>query len=188
VLGVLPGIIGSLQANEVIKLIVGAGDPLIGRLVLFDALKLKFRELKLRKNPDCPICSEHPTQTELIDYQQFCGIDPREDTVEKDFEMSVAELKKWRDEGREHILLDVRNPPEWEIGRIEGAQLIPLGELQDRLGEIDPAATIVAHCHHGARSAQAVRFLRQMGFSRAINLAGGIDAWSEEVDPSVPRY
>ena len=188
VLGVLPGIIGSLQANEVIKLIVGAGDPLIGRLVLFDALKLKFRELKLRKNPECPLCSEHPTQTELIDYQQFCGIDPREDTVENDFEMSVAELKKWRDEGREHVLLDVRNPPEWEIGRIEGAKLIPLGELQDRLGELDPAATIVAQCHRGGRSAQAVRFLRQMGFSRAINLAGGIDAWSEEVDPSVPRY
>jgi molybdopterin/thiamine biosynthesis adenylyltransferase/rhodanese-related sulfurtransferase/molybdopterin converting factor small subunit len=188
VLGVLPGIIGSLQANEVIKLIVGAGDPLIGRLVLFDALKLKFRELKLRKSPDCPICSEHPTQTELIDYEQFCGFDPKEDTVEQAFEMSVGELKKWRDEGHEITLLDVRNPPEWEIGRIEGARLIPLGELQDRLGELDPAATIVAYCHHGARSARAVNLLRQMGFSRTINLAGGIDAWSDEVDPSVPRY
>jgi molybdopterin/thiamine biosynthesis adenylyltransferase/rhodanese-related sulfurtransferase/molybdopterin converting factor small subunit len=188
VLGVLPGIIGSLQANEVIKLIVGAGDPLIGRLVLFDALKMKFRELKLRKSPDCPICSEHPTQTELIDYQQFCGINPQEDTVEQAFEMSVTDLKRWVDEGRELTLLDVRNPPEWEICRIEGAKLIPMSEIQDRLGELDPAAVIVAHCHHGARSARVVNFLRQMGFSRAINLAGGIDAWSAEVDPTVPRY
>ena len=188
VLGVLPGIIGSLQANEVIKLIVGAGDPLIGRLVLFDALKLKFRELKLRKNPDCPICSDHPTQTELIDYEQFCGIDPQAEAVEQAFEMSAPELKQWLDEGRDVTVLDVRNPPEWEINRLPGAKLIPLGELADRLGELDPAATIVAHCHHGGRSARAVNFLRQMGFSRAINLAGGIDAWSVQVDPRVPRY
>jgi adenylyltransferase/sulfurtransferase len=188
VLGVLPGIIGSLQANEVIKLIVGAGDPLIGRLVLFDALKLKFRELKLRKSPDCPICSEHPTQHELIDYEQFCGIDPRADQVEAEFEVSTPEFKSWLDEGRPVTLIDVRNPPEWEICRIDGAKLIPLGELQDRLGELDPADTLVVHCHHGGRSAQAVRFLRQMGFSRAINLAGGIDSWSEQVDPSVPQY
>jgi molybdopterin/thiamine biosynthesis adenylyltransferase/rhodanese-related sulfurtransferase/molybdopterin converting factor small subunit len=188
VLGVLPGIIGSLQANEVIKLIVGAGDPLIGRLVLFDALKLKFRELKLRKNPDCPICSEHPTQHELIDYEQFCGIDPHADTVEAEFEVSTPEFKSWLDEGRSVTLVDVRNPPEWEICRIDGAKLIPLPELQDRMGELDPADTIVVHCHHGGRSAQAVRFLRQMGFSRAINLAGGIDSWSLRVDPSVPQY
>jgi sulfur-carrier protein adenylyltransferase/sulfurtransferase len=188
VLGVLPGIIGSLQANEVIKLIVGAGDPLIGRLVLFDALKLKFRELKLRKNPDCPICSEHPTQTELIDYEQFCGIEPREETVEKAFEISVLELKQYLDEGKDLTILDVRNPPEWDVCRIEGATLIPLPELQDRLGELNPADTLVVHCHGGVRSARAVSFLRQMGFSRAVNLAGGIDAWSVQVDPSVPRY
>jgi adenylyltransferase/sulfurtransferase len=188
VLGVLPGIIGSLQANEVIKLIVGAGDPLIGRLVLFDALKLKFRELKLRKNPDCPICSDHPTQTELIDYEQFCGIDPQADAVEQAFETSVIELKQWLDEGRDVTILDVRNPQEWEIARIQGARLIPLPELQDRLGELDPAATLVVHCHHGPRSSRAVNFLRQMGFARAINLAGGIDAWSVQVDRSVPRY
>jgi molybdopterin/thiamine biosynthesis adenylyltransferase/rhodanese-related sulfurtransferase/molybdopterin converting factor small subunit len=188
VLGVLPGIIGSLQANEVIKLIAGAGDPLIGRLLLFDALKLKFRELKLRKNPDCPICSEHPTQRELIDYEQFCGIDPQADAVEAAFEISTPELKSWLDEGRDVTVLDVRNLPEWEIGRIEGANLIPLPELQDRLGELDPAATIVAYCHKGMRSARAVNILREMGFSRAINLAGGIDAWSTMVDPSVPRY
>jgi len=187
VLGVLPGIIGSLQANEVIKLIVGVGDPLIGRLVLFDALKMKFRELKLRKDPNCPVCSDHPTQKGLIDYDQFCGVTGPEE-VEVDFEMSAPELKAWLDEGRPVTLLDVRNPPEYEIGRIEGSKLIPLPELRDRLGELDPAATIVAHCHHGARSAQAVGLLRQMGFSRAINLAGGIDSWSTQVDPAVPRY
>jgi molybdopterin/thiamine biosynthesis adenylyltransferase/rhodanese-related sulfurtransferase/molybdopterin converting factor small subunit len=188
VLGVLPGIIGSLQANEVIKLIVGAGEPLIGRLVLFDALRLKFRELKLRKNPDCPICSEHPTQTGLIDYEQFCGIDPHADAVETAFEISTPELKAWLDEGRPVTLLDVRNPQEFEINRLEGARLIPLPELQDRLGELDPADTIVTYCHHGPRSGRAVNFLRQMGFSRAINLAGGIESWSLMVDPSVPRY
>ena len=171
-----------------IKLIIGKGEPAIGRLLLFDALRLKFRELKLRKNPDCPICSDHPTQTELIDYEQFCGIDPQADAVEQAFEMSVLELKQWLDEGREITVLDVRNPQEWDVCRIEGAQLIPLPELADRLGELDPAATIVAHCHSGMRSARAVNFLRQMGFSRAINLAGGIDAWSVEVDPRVPRY
>ncbi|HSU81067.1 MAG TPA: molybdopterin-synthase adenylyltransferase MoeB [Thermoanaerobaculia bacterium] len=188
VLGVLPGIIGSLQANEVIKLIAGAGDPLIGRLVLFDALKLKFRELKLRKNPDCPICSDHPTQHGLIDYEQFCGVDPHADAVEAAFEISTPELKGWLDEGRRVTLLDVRNPQEWEINRLDGATLIPLPELQDRLGELDPADTIVTYCHHGPRSGRAVNFLRQMGFSRAINLAGGIDSWSLLVDPSVPRY
>ncbi|HEY0511544.1 MAG TPA: molybdopterin-synthase adenylyltransferase MoeB [Thermoanaerobaculia bacterium] len=188
VLGVLPGIIGSLQANEVIKLIVGAGDPLIGRLVLFDALKLKFRELKLRKNPDCPICSEHPTQHGLIDYEQFCGIDRQADAVEAAFEISTPELKSWLDEGRPVTLLDVRNPQEWEICRLDGAKLIPLPEVQDRLGELDPADTIVVYCHHGPRSSRAVNFLRQMGFSRAINLAGGIDSWSLMVDPSVPQY
>jgi molybdopterin/thiamine biosynthesis adenylyltransferase/rhodanese-related sulfurtransferase/molybdopterin converting factor small subunit len=188
VLGVLPGIIGSLQANEVIKLIIGAGEPLIGRLVLFDALKMRFRELKLHKDPRCPICSESPTQHELIDYQQFCGIGPAHDTVEDGFEISVEELKRRLDEGRPLTILDVRNPPEYEIARIPGSVLIPLHELQDRLGELDPAATIVAHCHHGSRSAQAVYGLRQMGFSRAVNLAGGINAWSEEIDPSVPQY
>jgi adenylyltransferase/sulfurtransferase len=188
VLGVLPGIIGSLQANEVIKLIVGAGDPMIGRLLLFDALKMRFRELKLHKDPKCPVCSEHPTQTELIDYQQFCGIGPEDDTVDEAFEISVEELKRRVDEGRPLTILDVRNPQEYDIARIPGSVLIPLHELQDRLGELDPAATIVAHCHHGSRSARAVNLLRQMGFSRAVNLAGGIDAWSTDVDPSVTRY
>ncbi|HSS75431.1 MAG TPA: molybdopterin-synthase adenylyltransferase MoeB [Thermoanaerobaculia bacterium] len=188
VLGVLPGIIGSLQANEVIKLVVGAGDPLIGRLVLFDALKMKFRELKLRKDPSCPVCSDHPTQTGLIDYEQFCGIDPHAERVEEAFEISAPQLKAWQDEGRPLTVLDVRNPQEWDICRIEGSTLIPLPELQDRLGELDPASTIVTLCHSGMRSARAVNFLRQMGYTRAINLAGGIHAWSLQVDPSVPQY
>ena len=188
VLGVLPGIIGSLQANEVIKLIVGAGDPLIGRLVLFDALKMRFRELKLHKDPRCPICSENPTQRELIDYEQFCGIGPANEAVEEGFDITVGELKRRLDEGRELTILDVRNPQEAEIAQIDGSVLIPLHELQDRLGELDPAASLVVHCHHGPRSTQAVRFLRQMGFSRAVNLAGGIDAWSRDIDPSVPEY
>jgi molybdopterin/thiamine biosynthesis adenylyltransferase/rhodanese-related sulfurtransferase/molybdopterin converting factor small subunit len=188
VLGVLPGIIGSLQANEVIKLIVGAGDPLIGRLLLFDALKMRFRELKLHKDPRCPICSENPTQHELIDYEQFCGIGPPEEATVEGFDISVQELKRRMDEGRPLTLLDVRNPQEYEIARIPGAVLIPLHELQDRLGELDTAASLVVHCHHGPRSTQAVHFLRRMGFSRAVNLAGGIDAWSLDVDPSVPQY
>jgi molybdopterin/thiamine biosynthesis adenylyltransferase/rhodanese-related sulfurtransferase/molybdopterin converting factor small subunit len=190
VLGVLPGIIGSLQANEVIKLIVEVGDPLIGRLVLFDALKMKFRELRLRKDPNCPVCSEHPTQRELIDYEQFCGISPQPEaaTMGDDFEMTVLELKRRLDQGQEITILDVRSPQEYSIARLPGSILIPLQELQDRLGELDPAATIVAHCHSGMRSARAVQFLRQMGFARAINLGGGIDAWSQEVDRSVPRY
>jgi molybdopterin/thiamine biosynthesis adenylyltransferase/rhodanese-related sulfurtransferase/molybdopterin converting factor small subunit len=190
VLGVLPGIIGSLQANEVIKLLAGVGDPLIGRLVLFDALKMKFRELKLRKDPQCPVCSEHPTQRGLIDYDQFCGIAPQPESgmTGDDFEMTVGELKQRLDDGQEITILDVRSPQEYDIAKIEGSTLIPLQELQDRLGELDPADTIVAHCHHGMRSANAVQFLRQMGFKRAINLAGGIDSWSQEVDPKVPRY
>jgi sulfur-carrier protein adenylyltransferase/sulfurtransferase len=188
VLGVLPGIIGSLHANEVIKLIVGVGDPMIGRLLLFDALKMKFRELKLRKDPNCPICSEHPTQTGLIDYDQFCGIEPHAERVEAAFEISAPQLKAWMDEGRPLTVLDVRNPQEWDICRVEGSTLIPLPELQDRLGELDPASTIVTLCHSGMRSARAVNFLRQMGYSRAINLAGGIHAWSLQVDPSVPMY
>jgi len=188
VLGVLPGIIGSLQANEVIKLIVGAGDPLIGRLVLFDALKMRFRELTLKKDPACPICSENPTQRELIDYEQFCGIGPKPETSEMDFEMTVSELKERLDAGEPLTILDVRNPQEYEIARIPGSVLIPLHELEERIGELDPAATIVAHCHHGGRSTNAVMFLRSMGFERAINLAGGIEEWSVEVDPGVPRY
>ncbi|HEV7514986.1 MAG TPA: molybdopterin-synthase adenylyltransferase MoeB [Thermoanaerobaculia bacterium] len=188
VLGVLPGIIGALQANEVIKLIIGQGDTMIGRLLLFDALRLRFRELKLKKDPNCPICSEHPTQTELIDYEQFCGIVPEPPSPDADFDIQVQELKSWRDQGRDFALLDVRNPQEYEIARIEGSTLIPLHELRDRINELDTAADLVVFCHNGPRSMQAVRFLRQMGFARARNLAGGIERWSRQIDPSVPRY
>src|SRR6202035_2957715 len=188
VLGVLPGIIGALQANEAIKLIVGVGEPLIGRLLLFDALKMRFRELKLKKDPACPICSEHPTQHELIDYEQFCGIPPEPEKVEAGFDITVQELDRRRRAGEEIFLLDVRNPQEWEIARIAGATLIPLHELRDRVNEVDPTAPVVVLCHHGPRSTPATHFLRQMGLARARNLAGGIEAWSVQVDPSVPRY
>jgi len=186
VLGVLPGIIGALQANEVIKLVLGEGDPMIGRLMLFDALRMRFRELKLRKDPLCPVCSENPTQTELIDYQEFCGLGTEPEHHE--FDISVLEYKAMRDGEVPHLLLDVRNPPEWEICHIEGAELIPLAELPDRLGELDTADRIVVHCHSGQRSAHATAMLREMGFEKAVNLAGGIDTWSAQVDPSVPRY
>ena len=189
VLGVLPGIVGGLQANEVLKLILGQGDSLIGRLVLFDALKLKFRELKLRKDPECPICSEEPQQTQLIDYQQFCGLtEEAEASTPEGIHMQVQDLKRWLDAGRAVTVLDVRNPQEYEICRIEGSMLIPLPELPERLRELDGDRPIVVHCHHGPRSTRATLFLQQQGFEKTWNLAGGIDAWSLEVDPSVPRY
>ena len=188
VLGVLPGIIGSLQANEVIKLILGEGEPLIGRLTLFDALQMKFRELKLRRNPECPVCSEHPTQTELIDYEQFCGIPQESEETNDEIDITPSEVQAMLDGGQKITILDVRNPPEYEICRIEGSILIPINELQDRLGELDSADTIVAHCHHGPRSTRAVGILKEFGFDRVKNLAGGIDAWSVEVDPSIVRY
>lgn len=189
VLGVLPGVVGALQASEAIKLIVGAGEPLLGRLLLFDALRSGFRELRLKKSPDCPICSAEPTQRELIDYEQFCqGAQEEPMKGQPDFEMTVAELAQWRKEQKIFTLLDVRTDPERDIALIDGAQPIPLHELAHRLDELDPSATIVAYCHHGGRSGQAVQLLRSQGFAGAINLAGGIEAWSLEVDPSVPRY
>jgi adenylyltransferase/sulfurtransferase len=187
VLGVLPGIIGSLQANEVIKLIIGKGEPAIGRLLLFDALRLKFRELKLRKNPECPVCGEHPTVTSLIDYEQFCGIGKEED-LGPEFDIEPIEVKRLLDENKKIVILDVRNPPEFAIGTIPGSVKIPLPELQDRLGELDSRDNIVVHCHHGPRSTRAVNMLRKFGFTKAKNLKGGIDQWSLDVDPSVPRY
>ncbi len=190
VLGVLPGIIGALQANEAIKLILGAGEPLIGRLLLFDALALRFRELTLRKSPDCPVCSERPTQSGLIDYEEFCGLGGAAAAPESadGIDVDVHTLARWRAEGRAVTVLDVRQPWEHEICRLAGARLIPLRELRDRCGELDPAETLVVHCHHGPRSARAVELLRAEGYERAYNLAGGIDAWSVEIDPSVPRY
>src|SRR5437867_2047691 len=184
VLGVLPGIIGMLQAIETIKLIVGVGEALIGRLVHFDALKVHFRELKLRSDAQCPVCGENPTIFSPIDYDQFCGL--REDeTIPA---MSARELKRKMDARVVFELIDVREPFEYEIARIDGAKLIRLGEIAERVDELQREQTIVVHCHSGARSAEAVRLLQQRGFTNVYNLEGGIDAWSNEIDPSVPKY
>jgi adenylyltransferase/sulfurtransferase len=187
VLGVLPGIIGSIQALETIKLILGAGDTLIGRLVLFDALKLKFRELKLRKDPECPLCGEHPTIHELIDYEAFCGIGavPAYQGPEIVAEQLKDELSEKNDE---LILIDVREPHEWEIAHIDGARLIPLGQLPDRIPELDGHAEIVTYCHKGSRSMKALEILRGAGHSRVRSLAGGIDAWAARIEPGMARY
>src|SRR5436190_8011992 len=184
VLGVLPGIIGMLQAIETIKLIVGIGDPLIGRLLHFDALKVKFRELNLRRDPQCPICGENPTIFAPIDYDQFCGAraDQAVPTI------SVHDVKRKMDAREAFELIDVREPFEYEIARIDGAKLIPLGEIGERFGELQEEQPIIVHCHSGQRSAQAVRLLRQRGFTKVYNLEGGIDAWSDQIDSSVPKY
>ena len=188
VLGILPGLLGVIQATEVIKLILGSGDPLIGRLLLVDALGMKFRELKLRKNPDCPVCGKNPTIKKLIDYQEFCGI--RGEEVEAEVttsEMQVEELKQRLDRGDDLFILDVREPHEYQICNI-GGHLIPLGDLPKRVNELDTSKEIVAHCRSGVRSAKAVNFLRQAGFKKVHNLAGGILAWADRVDPSMPKY
>ena len=189
VLGVLPGIVGTIQAAEALKLIIGKGEPLIGRLLLFDALAMKFRELKLRKNPDCPVCGAHPTMKELIDYAEFCGIRGEEapSTVTNIPEVTARELKSRLDRGDEIYVLDVREQHEYQICNIHG-HLIPLGELAQRVHELDSSKEIVAHCKSGKRSAQAVEFLQKAGFKKIHNLKGGILAWSDEVDPSVPKY
>ncbi|MFQ5817149.1 MAG: molybdopterin-synthase adenylyltransferase MoeB [Terriglobia bacterium] len=188
VLGVLPGIVGSIQANEAIKLILGTGDVLKGRLLVFDALKMRFRELKLRKNPDCPVCGTHPTITELIDYYEFCGVRGEEaPTTVQVPEIEPKELKQWLDRGDDVFILDVREPHEYQICNI-GGYLIPVGELPQRVHELDSARTIVAHCRLGQRSAQAVDFLRKVGFRKVWNLKRGVIGWSDQVDPSLPKY
>jgi molybdopterin/thiamine biosynthesis adenylyltransferase/rhodanese-related sulfurtransferase len=188
VLGILPGLLGVIQATEVIKLILKSGDPLIGRLLLVDALGMKFRELKLRKNPDCPACGAHPTITKLIDYEEFCGIRGEEAEVAADTsDMQVEELKQRLDKGDDIFVLDVREPHEYQICNING-HLIPLGDLPKRVSELDSSREIVAHCRSGARSAKAVDFLRQAGFKKVRNLAGGILAWADRVDPKMPKY
>ncbi|MBT8399759.1 MAG: molybdopterin-synthase adenylyltransferase MoeB [Rhodothermia bacterium] len=192
VLGVLPGIVGSLQASEVIKLILDAGDPLIGRLLLFDALESSFRTLKLRRNPDCPVCGDHPTQTELIDYQQFCGLPPigHAPAIHTNVpEITVAEFAALSGSSRP-FLLDVRRPIEDEIASMGADQLIPVEELPERLDEIRAGyeADVVIHCRSGARSARATKLLLEAGWQRVRNLKGGILAWSDEVDPSIPQY
>jgi adenylyltransferase/sulfurtransferase len=191
VLGVLPGIIGVMQAIEAIKLIMGIGESLIGRLVHFDALKLKFREFKLRKDPKCPVCSENPSITELIDYDQFCGIPQAKAAEEQEAHVphiTVTELKAKLDRGEKFQLVDVREPYEWDICHIPGAKLIPLGQLPSRMSELDSADEIVLQCKSGMRSARALNLLREAGFAKLLNVDGGILAWSEEVDPAVPKY
>jgi sulfur-carrier protein adenylyltransferase/sulfurtransferase len=192
VLGILPGLVGVIQATEVIKLILGKGDPLIGRLLLIDALGMKFRELKLRKNPDCPACGTHRTITKLIDYNEFCGIRGEEKSQEKPVEagiseIQVEELKRRLDAGEDLFVLDVREPHEYQICNING-HLIPLGDLPKRVHELDSSREIVAHCRSGVRSAKAVTFLQQAGFKKVHNLAGGILAWADRVDPRMPKY
>src|SRR5262249_27582423 len=190
VLGILPGLVGVIQATEAIKLILGKGEPLIGRLLLVDALGMKFRELKLRKNPECPVCGTHPTVTELIDYQQFCGIRGEETPVVASSaipEIQPEELKRQFDAKEDVFVLDVREPHEYQICNL-GGYLIPLGDLPKRVNELDSSREIVAHCRSGVRSAKAVDFLRQAGFKKVRNLAGGILAWADKVDPSMPKY
>src|SRR3977135_516974 len=189
VLGVLPGIIGSIQAMETIKLILGTGDSLVGRLLLFDALAMRFRELKLRKNPACALCGEHRTINKLIDYYEFCGVRGEEapDSNVQVPEITPRELKSRLDRGDDLFILDVREPHEFQICNLKG-NLIPLGELPRRVHELDSSREIVAHCRSGKRSAEAVDFLRKAGFRKILNLKGGSLAWSDEVDPSVPKY
>src|ERR1700737_4308797 len=189
VLGVLPGIVGSIQAMETIKLILGTGESLKGRLLLFDALAMKFRELKLRKNHSCPMCGDHPTITKLIDYYEFCGV-RGEEAPGPDVqvpEITPRDLKSRLDRGDDLFILDVREPHEFQICNLNG-HLIPLGELPRRVHELDSSREIVAHCRSGKRSAEAVDFLRKAGFRKILNLKGGILAWSDEVDPAVPKY
>ncbi len=189
VLGILPGMIGLVQATETVKLILGVGEPLKGRLLLYDALGMRFRELKLRRDRNCPVCGDHPTVTKLIDYQEFCGIHPTPpQPVQTEGVIDVQEVKRKLDRGDDFVLIDVREPHEYQIARIPGAKLIPLGELPKRLNELDPNADIVAHCRSGARSQKAVDLLKQSGFKHARNMTGGILAWSDKVDPSVPKY
>ncbi len=190
VLGILPGAIGTIQATETVKLILGIGEPLIGRLMLYDALGMNFREMKLRKDPNCPVCGENPTVTELIDYQEFCGIPQAAAAEEKNGvpEISVSDLKGKLDRGEDVFVLDVREPHEYEVANI-GAKLIPLGELPERLVEVENnGGEIAVYCRSGVRSADAVRLMQDAGFGNVYNVEGGILAWSDEVDPSIPKY
>jgi adenylyltransferase/sulfurtransferase len=195
VLGVLPGVIGVIQATEAIKLIAQIGEPLIGRFLIYDALRMRFRELKLKKDPDCPVCGTHPTVTKLIDYEQFCGLRPAAETSNVNqsqtsggLEITATELKQRLDRGDKLRIIDVREPNEWQINRIPGAELIPLGEVPRRYAELDPEEEIVVQCKMGGRSAKAADFLRSVGFKRVLNLKGGILDWIDKVDPSQPKY
>jgi molybdopterin/thiamine biosynthesis adenylyltransferase/rhodanese-related sulfurtransferase/molybdopterin converting factor small subunit len=192
VLGVLPGIVGAIQANEAIKILLGAGDTLVNRLLLFDAWKMRFRELKLRKDPDCPVCGERATIKELIDYEEFCGLRPPPQPTEERAQMeeiTATELKQRLDRGDDIQIIDVREPNEYEVARMPGTKLIPLGQVVERRGEIDESRETVVHCKGGVRSARAIEALQRAGHAgKLVNLKGGITAWSNEVDPTVPKY
>jgi sulfur-carrier protein adenylyltransferase/sulfurtransferase len=190
VLGVLPGVIGIIQATEAIKLILGTGQPLVGRLLLYDALQMRFRELKLRRDPECPVCGDHPTIRELVDYDAFCGITPppAQPAASGVPETTAEELKARLDRGEKVFVLDVREPNEYQICKIAGSTLIPLGELPARTGELDRDREMVVHCKMGGRSAKAVALLQERGFTRVRNLKGGILAWIDKVDPTQTKY
>jgi adenylyltransferase/sulfurtransferase len=191
VLGVLPGVIGVIQAIEAVKLILGIGEPLLGKMIAFDALKMKFREFRLRRDPKCPVCGENPTITELIDYDQFCGIPQAKAQEEEEAHVphiSVQDLKAKLDRGDAFRLIDVREQYEWDICSIPGAKLIPLGQLPARLSELDSAEEIVLQCKSGARSARALKLLQEAGFGKLANVEGGILAWAEQIDTSMPKY
>lgn len=189
VLGILPGVVGVIQATEAVKLILGTGETLIGRLLLYDALTMTFRKFKMKRNPNCPVCGDRPTVTKLIDYEQFCGVRGGEmPAAAATDELTVEDLKRRIDRGEDLFILDVRNPPEFQIGRIPGSTLIPLPDLPQRVRELNAEREIVVHCKSGQRSAKAIQFLREQGFKNLRNLKGGILAWAERIDPSVPKY
>lgn len=194
VMGVLPGIVGSIQATEALKIVLDAGETLVGRLLLFDALRMRFREMRLRRDPACPACGEHPTIHEPIDYERFCGVaeaNPEDEMNDEGVpEITPTELKARLDRGDRVTIVDVREPWEWEIGNLEpqGARLIPLNDLPSRMDELNPQDELVMQCRSGARSARAAEFLRAQGFERLHNLEGGILRWSDEIDPSIPKY
>ena len=192
VLGILPGVVGTIQATEAVKLIIGAGEPLIGRFLIYDALRMRFRELKLRRDPDCPVCGDNRTVTELIDYDQFCGVTPAaaasSDAPAPGDDTTVEQLKARLDSRDEPFILDVREPQEYQICNIPGSTLIPLGDLPSRLHELEGRGEMIVHCKSGARSAKAVKLLREAGFAQASNLRGGILRWIDVVDPTLPKY
>ena len=192
VLGILPGVVGTIQATEAVKLIIGAGEPLIGRFLIYDALRMRFRELKLRRDPECPVCGEQRTVTELIDYDQFCGVAPAAgasaDEPPPSDDATVEQLKARLDSRDEPFILDVREPQEYQICNIPGSTLIPLGELPSRLHELEGRGEMIVHCKSGVRSAKAVKLLREAGFAQAKNLRGGILRWIDVVDPTLPKY
>ncbi len=192
VLGILPGLIGCIQATEAVKMILGKGSPLIGRLLLYDALQMSFQEFKVRRNPKCPVCGDKPTITQLIDYEQFCGIRGEEShangAAASQVDITVDELKARLDRKEKVFILDVRNPEEFQICRIPGSQLLPLPDLPNRFRELDPNQEMIVHCKSGMRSQKAVNFLREQGFGKLKNLKGGILAWVDKIDPSMPKY